>query len=141
MYSFSFCTFCGNLVEQVYIDAMSSLSADTISCDHTFKSVCNIGYRRHEDGNWVNQYNSIFCILNGKGEVLSWQFTKTESFPEVRDMFREIKERVGDLKYICIDNCCKWQSLLKEIFPEASVKQDLFQCGAKSTNLLFERFY
>ena len=127
--------------EQVYIDAMSSLSAKTISCDHTFKSVCNIGYRRQEDGNWVTQYNSIFCTLNEKGEVLSWQFTKSESFPEVRDMFVEIKERLenNDLDHICIDNCCKWQSLLNEIFPEASVKQDLFHAVQRFVKTLKKR--
>jgi hypothetical protein len=56
--------------EQIYINAMSSLSAEMISCDHTFKSACNIGYKRATDGSWINQYNSIFCILNEHGQII-----------------------------------------------------------------------
>ena len=72
--------------EELYINAMRSLEASWITCDHTFKSVCNIGYRRCEDGKWINQYNSVFCI----------------------------------------DNCCKWNQRIKDIFPATNVKQDLF---------------
>ena len=32
--------------EQIYVNAMNGLSANMISCDHTFKSACNIGYKR-----------------------------------------------------------------------------------------------
>jgi hypothetical protein len=89
---------------------MNELSADMISCDHTFKSACNIGYKRVQDGAWINQYNSIFCILNERGEIINWQFTKSEGFDEVKDTFLDIKERTkhNSLKLICIHNCCKW---------------------------------
>jgi hypothetical protein len=99
---------------------MNELSADMISCDHIFKSV--------QDGAWINQYNSIFCILNEQGEIINWQFTKSEGFDEVKDMFLDTKERTKDnsLKFICIDNCCKCRSLLTDIFLDVSIKQDLF---------------
>ena len=69
-----------------------------------------------KDGAWINQYNSIFCILNERGEIINWQFTKSEGFDEVKDMFLDIKERSKDngLELICIDNCCKWSSLLTD---------------------------
>ena len=94
--------------EQIYVNAMNKLNADMISCDHTFKSACNIGYKRAQDGAWINQYNSIFCILNEQGEIINWQFTKSECFDEVKIMFMNIKQRSKDngLKLICIDNCC-----------------------------------
>ena len=45
--------------EELYVNAMKSLKANWITCNHTFKSVCNIGYERSEDGKWmINHYNS-----------------------------------------------------------------------------------
>ncbi|CAB3980735.1 Hypothetical predicted protein [Paramuricea clavata] len=107
---------------------MNVLAASAISCDHTFKSACNIGYKRAEDGKWIKQYNSIFCVINKPGEIISWQFTKSEGFSEVKDLFLDIKKCFdpNSPKNICIDNCCKWRSLLEDIFPKATIKQDLF---------------
>ena len=116
------------LNEQLYLRAMNSLSASAISCDHTFKSAANIGYKRAEDGKWIKQYNSVFCVINEHGEVISWQLTKSEGFSEVRELFVDLKKRfdLNSPKIICIDNCCKWRSLLEEIFPGTMIKQDLF---------------
>ena len=72
---------------------MNLLMAQWISCDHTFKSVCNIGNTRPEDKCWVTQYNSIFCVLNENEEVIHWQFTKSESFEEVKDLFKDIQSK------------------------------------------------
>ncbi len=107
---------------------MSELGAKWISCDHTFKSVCNIGYVRENDRQWINQYNSIFCVLNEKGEIINWQFTATESFDEIKEMFLDVakNKKTEGIQIVCIDNCCKWRHLLQAIFPGASVKQDLF---------------
>ena len=55
--------------EDLYKSSMNSLDARWITCDHTFKSVCNIGYTKLEDRSWVYQYNSIFCVLNERGKV------------------------------------------------------------------------
>ena len=53
--------------EQYYVSEMTSLkSSSWISCDHTFKVACNIGYLR-EDKRWVQQYNSVFFILDNLG--------------------------------------------------------------------------
>ena len=114
--------------EQLYLRAMNSLSASVISCDHTFKSACNIGYKRAEDGKWIKQYNSVFCVINEHGEIISWQLTKSEGFGEVKELFFDLKRRFhpNSLKIICIDNCCKWKSLLEEIFPGTAIKLDLF---------------
>ena len=127
--------------EDLYKNSMNSLKAQCITCDHTFKSVCNIGYVRHEDKTWVNQYNSIFCVLNENGEVLNWQFTKSEGFEEVKDMFQDIrlKFQSNPLKIICIDNCCKWKLLLNDIFPETMIKQDLFHAVQRFTKTLKKR--
>ena len=111
--------------EELYVNAMKSLKANWITCDHTFNSVCNIGYARSEDGKWINQYNSAFCVLNERGEVIHWQFTASEGFEEVKELFVELKNGLQPDE-ACIDNCCKWNHLLKAIFPATNVKQDLF---------------
>ena len=71
---------------------------------------------------------SLFCIHNEEGEIINWQFTKSEGFDEVKNMFMSIKQHSKDdgLKLICVDNCCKWSSLLADISPGVSIKQDLF---------------
>ena len=70
---------------------MRSLKPNCITCDHTFKSVCDISYARSEDGKLINQYNSAFCVLNEKGKVINWQFTASEGFEEVKELFVELK--------------------------------------------------
>ena len=67
-----------NLIRSVYVasfnekkhlftEAMNSLSAKWISCDHTFKAAANVSFERKEDGPWITQYTSLFCIINEKG--------------------------------------------------------------------------
>ena len=83
------------------MNGLGWLTANMISCHHTFKSACNIGYKRTEGGSCINQYNSIFSILNDRGEIFNWQFTKYDSFFEVRDMFYKINNHTDtELKMI-----------------------------------------
>ena len=37
-----------------------------LSCDHTFRSVRNIGFVRHADDSWVKQHKGLFCVLLDK---------------------------------------------------------------------------
>ena len=76
--------------EKVYHNCMSQLSISShqpwLSCDHTFKSVKNVGTFREADRHWIKQYSGLFCVLNGEGEVLSWKLTKTLTFDEMESM-------------------------------------------------------
>jgi hypothetical protein len=116
--------------EDFYRKYFSSLSATWISCDHTFKSAMNVGYFRYCDNKWVDQYHSLFCILNEIGQVIQWQLTAGESFEEVRTMFIDIKKRLdrkGTIpKGVFIDDCCKWRAAVNSVFPEVPVRLDLF---------------
>lgn len=38
----------------------SSRNAAWISCDHTFKTAANVGYKRESDGKWITQYKAVF---------------------------------------------------------------------------------
>ncbi|CAH3111776.1 unnamed protein product [Porites lobata] len=71
-----------------FTEAMNSLNAKWISCDHTFKAAANIGFERKEDSAWITQYTSLFCIINEKGQVIRWSFAMSESFDEVKPLLK-----------------------------------------------------
>ena len=122
---------------------MSRQPARWISCDHTFKSVANIGYKRSSDGKWIRLYNSVFCILNENGNVIKWLFTKSENFNEVSKMFADLRERFqvqnSRLEGIMIDNCCKWKESLRRVFPGIPVKLDLFHAVQRFVKTISKR--
>lgn len=84
--------------EKIYRQLFSSLSAEWISCDHTYKSVANIRYYRPSDGKWIYKYKTIFIIMNEKGQPIQWKFTKTKKFDEVSDTFSQLSERFQQQK-------------------------------------------
>ena len=60
-----------NLIRSVYValfkekqhlftEAMSSLNAKWISCDHTFRAAANIGFERKEDGAWITNITLLY---------------------------------------------------------------------------------
>ena len=129
--------------EVKFAQAMSRQPVRWISCDHTFKSVANIGYKRSSDGKWIRLYNYVFCILNENGNVIQWQFTKSENFNEVSKMFADLRERFqvqnSRLEGIMIDNCCKWKESLRRVFPGIPVKLDLFHAVQRFVKTISKR--
>ena len=109
---------------------MAARVSSWIFCDHTFKSAANIGFSQTSNGSWVRLFNSIFCVLGDNGNVLHWRFTRGESFDEVSDIFKDLKQRYQslerDLEGIVIDNCCKWRGMFSLVLPGVPVKLDLF---------------
>jgi hypothetical protein len=62
--------------EAKFEELFSSTKAEWISCDHTYKTAANIGYKWDSDGKRITQYKAVFCILNDeKGQVLQWPLT------------------------------------------------------------------
>lgn len=59
--------------------------------DHTFKIASNIG-RLRPDKKWTCQYDSVFLVFNGNGQVVSWQFTKGNGFDHVRNLLHNVKK-------------------------------------------------
>jgi hypothetical protein len=79
--------------EEYYNNFMRSLLCEgTIAIDHTFHVAANIGYFR-SDRRWVSQYEAVFIVLNEKGQVLTWQFTKNKGFQEVKRLLENLKKR------------------------------------------------
>ncbi len=60
--------------EHMYAQHMSEIPFLWLSADHTFKISTNIGFWHR--GAWAKQYDSLFCVLNEKGQVVTWQLTK-----------------------------------------------------------------
>ena len=56
-----------------------------LNCDHTFKSVYNIGSVRQADRHWIKQYTGLLCVLNADGQVLMWTMAKSLTFESVEE--------------------------------------------------------
>ena len=92
----------------------------TIWYNHTFKVAANIGLLGHSDKKWEKQYDSMFCILNGK-----------TAFNNVKGLLKNLKGRFDqekkNVKLCIIDNCCAWRGKLQEVFGSGMVvKLELF---------------
>uniref|UniRef100_A0A1X7URG2 Uncharacterized protein n=1 Tax=Amphimedon queenslandica TaxID=400682 RepID=A0A1X7URG2_AMPQE len=123
-------------MEDFYMSKMTSLCCrGSISLDHTIKVATNIGYQR-TDGKWVTQYKALF--INEDGQVLSWQFTKTKSFEDVKTLILQVSKRMTalnkNISTIYIDDCCSWRQLLQSSLGyEVNVKLDLFHAVQRIT--------
>ncbi|CAB3984751.1 Hypothetical predicted protein [Paramuricea clavata] len=120
---------------------------DWICCDHTFKSVTNVGIyqNRDKDGlKWVKQFKSLFIVLNDIGQVLSWQLADDTSHDTVIDTFKEINQRLKaktkTLKEVYVDDCCKVRNKLQCVFGNTvAVKLDLFHAIQRITKKTSKR--
>ena len=115
-----------------------------MSCDHTFKSVANIGLLRNFDNKWIKQYNGLFCTLNEFGEVMTWKLTKTLSFDNIKEPLAQLNERLRRqgkvLEEFYVDVCCSWRSKLKEVFGnQLKVKLDVFHAVQRITRVIPKR--
>ena len=130
--------------EHLYLSEMASIKiGTTISFDHTFKVAANIGYHR-EDRVWVSQYNSLFLVMNGNGQIVTWQLTSGTSLDQVQSVLRCVSERSKKqqqaIKYIYVDDCCKVRMKLKRIFGDkVEVKLDIFHAVQRITRTLSKR--
>ena len=120
------------LRENEYISAIKKTTGDWLSSDHTFKSVMNIGYPRKVDGKWVNVFNALFCVLNEKGQIIKWRFTKSTKSEETEKLFDELSHRLNtQRKHITamyVDNCCQIRGEMRTFLKDdnLNVKLDLF---------------
>lgn len=126
--------------EQLYLKEMTaSPVSDSISFDHTFKVAANIGFLR-EDGRWIHQYDSLFIVMNGAGQIVTWQLSKGTAFCQVGTLLKDLKKRSSSLKTVYIDDCCKLRAKITSVFGEGvSVKLDLFHAVQRITNTLHKK--
>lgn len=132
--------------EKLYTHRMISEvgTDDWISMDHTFKVACNIGIKRKSDNKWEKMFDSLFCVLNEKGQVMGWQLTKGTSFENIRDLIQRINSRCESkqqqVKTCYIDNCCSWRGKLQSVFTSScNVKLDLFHAVSRVVTAMPKR--
>ena len=96
-----------------------------ISMDHTLKVACNIGIKRKSDNKWETLYDSLFCVMNEKGQVMGWQVTKGTFFENVRNLLQGIKgcrDKKKQIVQTCyVDNCCTWRRKLQSVFTQIAL--------------------
>ena len=93
----------------------------------------NIGLSRDCDKKWISQYEALFCVLNGLGQVVTWKLTAGVSFDDVEDYLVALHKRFeGKLKEFYIDYCCTGRKKLQHVFgPELRV-YGYFPCCTES---------
>ena len=110
--------------EKAYVQRMRQVSVSSEaawnSCDHTFRSIVNIGLVRDSDKRWIMQYNGLFCTLNDVGEVLTWKLTRSLSFEHIKETVSLLHDRLKNqgktVAEFYVDNCCSWRDSLQGIF-------------------------
>eukprot|EP00794_Sanderia_malayensis_P009384 gene9384-10373_t len=130
-----------NIYRKEMESCMQRTEATALMADHTFKVSVNIGVHQEADSKWLRLFNSLFIVMNENKEVLTWQLTKREKFNVVSDMLMNLKNRMDKsptrLQYFVIDNCCKWENKIKELFGQnVKVKLDLFHALQRLTRTL-----
>jgi len=115
--------------EHLYAKRMCQMTAEKwLSCDHTFKVSANIGFWFNK--RWVKLYDTLFIVLNEEGIVLSWKLCKGSKFSSIEDILKLLERRLHNQgknpSMFFLDNCCSWSSKLRKIFPNISIKLDIF---------------
>ena len=69
--------------------------------------------------------------MNEIDQIVSWKFTKGNSFNEVKPMLTGLCMRAhmqgSQIQTVYVDNCCQWRRKLQEVFgQDCAVKLDLF---------------
>lgn len=104
----------------------------------------NIGISRDMDKRWITQYNSLFCVLNSDGQVLTWKLTPGVAFNNVEDQLLQLKSRFQCqgkiLSEFFIDNCCAWRAKLQGVFGDnLKVYLDLFHAVKRISDKIPKR--
>ena len=122
--------------EQFFRQNISEKTAKWMSADHTFKVAANIGCML-PDGSWSLQFDSLYIVFNESGQVLTYKLTKGTAISKVEDILKNLRHRLDQQKASCdtifVDDCCKVRSKLQHIFPNMSVKLDLFHAIQRVT--------
>lgn len=93
---------------------------------------------REFDHRWITQYNSLFCVTNELGQVITWKLTKSVAFSNIESSLLKLKERLDQqgklVNEFYVDNCCSWRAKLQRVFGEnLKVHLDLFH-GVKQVS-------
>lgn len=105
--------------EQYYIQRMSEWSAKRIMAGYYFKVATTIG-EKLDNGKWTTHFKNIYTVMNEKGQVIAWKFSKEKDLNEVKDVLIGLQQRFQkqgkQLEMILVPDCCESRVQFKEIF-------------------------
>ena len=80
-------------------------SSEEISLDHTFKMASKI-FSTSENAK-KSQFNAMLIVMDKQGLVLGFVFVRSQSLEDKlsKNLLQHIN-RHGNVKMICVDNCC-----------------------------------
>ena len=67
--------------KKTYQQELDKIPFKSLSFDHTFKVATNIGYWK--DNKWIKVYDSLFILMNEKGYIKAYQYTKGTALENV----------------------------------------------------------
>lgn len=107
-------------------------------------TIGNIGLSRDFDHRWITQFNSLFCVTNELGQVMTWKLTNSVAFAKVEDVLTGLKTRIErqgkEVREFYVDICCSWRQKLQQVFGESvCVYLDLFHAVKRITSTLSKK--
>lgn len=105
--------------EKFYMQRMSEWSAKYIIAGYYFKVATTIG-EKVNNGKWKTLYKNIYTVMNEKGQVIAWKFTKERDLSEVLDILMGLQMRFqqqgNQLEMILVPECCETRVQFQSIF-------------------------
>lgn len=123
--------------KELYKKHFKNIAFTSLSMVYTYNDALNISIV--ENRKWLKLYDSLFLILTETGFVKGFQFTKGESFEDVRDLLSELAEENPEPEYLFVENCCSDKSALKKIFPNAKIKLNPFHAVKRLSQYMSEK--
>lgn len=115
--------------ELYYIQRMSEWSAKRIIAGYYFKVATTIG-EKLDNGKWATHFKNMYTVMNEKGQVIAWKFSKEKDLNEVKDILVGLQQRFQQqgrqLEMILVPECCETKQLFQDIFgAEVPVKLEV----------------
>lgn len=86
---------------------------------------------REFDSRWITQYGALFCVMNGKGQIVTWKLTTDLTFNNIIGHLNALRDRLHKQRKqffeFYIDNCCAWRNWLQSVYGTGlHVRLDIF---------------
>ena len=117
-----------NREKESMIKIINGTEAQSLTLDHTFKFSKYVTIQSSTGHHFSKAFSALLIVLNEKSEVVSFKPTVGESMKDdsVTDMLLGIKAVSPNIDLIMTDNCCHIRQILNEVYPEATIKLDLW---------------
>lgn len=116
--------------EQFYIQRMSEWPAKRITAGYYFKVATTIGEKLETAGKWITHFKNMYTVMNEKGQVIAWKFTKEKDLNDVKDILAGLQQRFErqgrQLEMVLVPECCETRDQFNATYGiEVPVKLEL----------------